>query len=112
MATDVAEEDALYSATREEPLGTMDEFVERCKEMESEVDDPAPMVDLAPANCDGKRKLQIDRKRNIVLIESDGIQKPMTFIEVSRTFGGDVIMRLTQGIQLCGADISTVELDN
>ncbi len=94
-----------------------DEFIARCKEMESEVDDPAPgacdrtRVDLAPANGDGKRKLQMGKDKNIVLIDPDGTQKPMTFKEVSRTFGGDVIMRLTQGIQLCGADISTVELD-
>ena len=57
------------------------------------------------------RKLQIDKKRNVVLIEPDGTKKPMTFKEVSCEFGGNVIMRLTQGIQICGADISTVELD-
>ena len=69
---------------------------------------------LAQMGADGTavRKLQIDKKRNIVLIEPDGTKKPMTFKEVSLTFGGDVIMRLTQGIQLCGADISTVELDD
>ena len=126
MAVDVAEEDALErtgenfsvspcastSATREEPLGTMDEFVERCKEAEATVEDTIADDADTPTNGDGKRKLQIDKKRNIVLIEPDGTKKPMTFTEVSRTFGGDVIMRLTQGIQLCGADISTVELDN
>ncbi len=87
-----------------------DEFIAKCKEMESEVDDPAPMLDLAPANGDGKRMLRMDKDKTIVLIEPDGTQKPMTFMEVSRTFGSNFILRLTQGIA-CGGDISTVELD-
>jgi hypothetical protein len=91
---------------------TVDDFVNECKQAEADVVDDTTVDDDTPTNGDGKRKLQIDKKRNIVLIESDGMKKPMTFKEVSLTFGGDVIMRLTQGIQLCGADISTVELDN
>ncbi len=90
------------------------EFIAKCKqaEKESEVDDPAPapMVEDAQMDGDGKRKLQIDKKRNIVLIDADGTKKSMTFQEVSRTFGSNFILRLTQGIA-CGGDISTVELD-
>ena len=66
------EEDACYSQTRKELPDTMDEFVERCKEMESEVDDPAPMVEGAQMDCDGKRKLQMDKKLRTWLVEADG----------------------------------------
>lgn len=104
--------DDLYHADPSEVPDNVDEFVERCKEAEADVVDDTTVDDDTPTNGDGKRKLQIDKKRNIVLIEPDGTKKPMTFQEVSRTFGGNVIMRLTQGIQLCGADISTVELDD
>ena len=123
MVVDVAEDDARSSATREEPLGTMDEFVERCKEMESavlsaksgnlplaEVDDPAPMLDLAPANCDGKRKLVMGKNKNITLVEPDGAETPITMRDAAFTYGSGYILRLTQGIA-CGGDISTVELD-
>ena len=134
MAVDVADP----SERKAEVPDNADEFIARCKEMESavlsawrvrrddkpsrharsgnlpgaEVDDPAPMVDLAPANGDGKRKLQMGKDKNIVLIEPDGTQTPITMRDAAFTYGSDYILRLTQGIQLCGADISTVELDN
>ena len=69
-------------------------------------------VEDAPLESgNNKRRLQMDRNKNIVLVEKDGTEKPMTIRDVAFTFGSDVVMRLTQGIQIVGADISTVELD-
>ena len=92
----------------------MDEFVEKCKQAESEVtdDNPIDANTMLLESSDGKRKLVMDKKKNITLIEPDGTEKPMTIKDVAFTFGSNVVMRLTQGIQLCGADISTVELDD
>ncbi len=90
MATDVAEDDTQSFTPREELPATMDDFIAKCKQAEAEVED-ITVDDDTPTNGDGKRKLQIDKKRNIVLIEPDGTKKPMTFKEVSLTFGGDVI---------------------
>ena len=112
MEADVADP----SERKAEVPDNADEFIARCKEMESEVDDlapvddPAPMLDLAPANGDGKRKLQMGKDKNIVLIEPDGTQTPITMRDAAFTYGSDYILRLTQGIA-CGGDISTVELD-
>ncbi len=82
----------------------------KCKEIESEVDAPAPMVGGAQTNGDGKRKLQMDKKKNIVLIEPDGTQTPITMRDTAFTYGSNYVLRLTQGI-VCGGDISIVELD-
>jgi len=60
---------------------------------------------------DSKRKLIMDRKKNITLVEADGTKKAMTIQDVAFTFGGNVVMKLTQGIQIVGADISKVEID-
>ena len=98
----------------------VDEFIAKCKEMESEVDDttddnsvddPAPMVEGAQMDGDDKRKLQMDKKKNILLIEPDGTQTPITMRDAAFDFGSNFILRLTQGIA-CGGDISTVELEN
>ncbi len=106
MAADVADS----SERKAEVPDNVDEFVARCKEMESEVDDPAPMVDLAPANGDGKRKLQMGKDKVIWLIEADGTRKQMGYREAEKIKRNSTL-HLTQGIA-CGADISTVELDN
>ena len=60
---------------------------------------------------ESKRKLIMDRKKNITLVETDGTERPMTIQDVAFTFGGNVVMKLTQGIQIVGADISKVEVD-
>ena len=117
---------ASPSASRVTPAevpDNADEFVARCKEMESavlsaksgnlpraEVDDPAPMRDLAPANGDGQRKLVMGKNKNITLVEPDGTQTSITMRDAAFTYGSNYILRLTQGIA-CGADISTVEVD-
>ncbi len=106
-AADVADP----SERKAEVPDTMDEFVERCKQAEATVEDTIADDADTLTNGDGKQKLVMGKDKNITLVDPDGTHKPMTFMEVSRTFGGDVIMRLTQGIQLCGADISTVEWD-
>ena len=93
-----------------------DEFIAKCKEMESEVDAPAPMVEMSRAcdrtrlNGDGKRKLVMDKNKNITLVEPDGTETPITMRDAAFDFGSNFILRLTQGIA-CGGDISTVELD-
>ncbi len=89
-----------------------DEFVERCKEMESEVAESAtaPMGEGAQMGSDGKRKLQMDKNKNIVLIEPDGTETPITMRDAAFTYGSSYVLRLTTGIA-CGGDISTVELD-
>ena len=92
------------------------EFVERCKQAEADVvddttDDPAPAPMVEDAQMDDKRKLQMDKKKNIVLIEPDGTQTPITMRDTAFTYGSNYVLRLTQGIA-CGGDISTVELDN
>jgi len=101
---------------------TESEFVERCKELEAatvddtaddnSVDESAPstMVGGAQTNGDGKRKLQMDKKKNIVLIEPDGTQTPITMRDTAFTYGSNYVLRLTQGIA-CGGDISTVDLN-
>ena len=133
MAVDVADP----SERKAEVPDNADEFIAKCKEMESavleshasakptavrstaksgnlpraEVDDPAPMVDLAPANGDGKRMLRMDKNNNIVLIEPDGTQTPITMRDTAFTYGSSYVLRLTTGIA-CGGDVSTVELDD
>ena len=113
MAVDVAEP----SEHKAEVPDNADEFIARCKEMESEVDDPAPMVEVSRAcdrtrlNGDGKRKLVMDKNKNITLVEPDGTETPITMRDAAFDFGSNFILRLTQGIA-CGGDISTVELDN
>ena len=111
MVVDVAEEYAHSSATREEPLGTMDEFVERCKQAEATVEDTIADDADTLTNGDGKRKLVMGKDKNITLVEPDGTQTSITMKDAAFTFGSNFILRLTQGIA-CGADISTVELDN
>ena len=107
MAADVADP----SERKAEVPDNVDEFVARCKEMESEVDDPAPMVEVSQMNGDGKRKLVMDKNKNITLVEPDGTETPITMRDAAFDFGSNFILRLTQGIA-CGGDISTVELDN
>ena len=53
----------------------------------------------------------MDKNKNVTLIEPDGTEKKMTIKDVAFTYGSNAVMRLTQGIA-CGADISTVELDD
>ena len=97
----------------------VDEFIAKCKGMESEVDDttddnsvddPVPMVEGAQMDGDGKRMLRMDKKKNILLIEPDGTETPITMRDAAFTYGSNFILRLTTGIA-CGGDISTVELD-
>ncbi len=111
MVVDVAEEDAHSSATREEPLGTMDEFVERCKQAEAEVEDTVEDVDDTPINGDGKRKIQMNKKLNTWLVEPDGTKTEISCREICEQFNGNIVMQLRSGID-SGGDISTVELDN
>ena len=93
---------------------TESEFVERCKELEAAtVEDTADdnSVDDIPTYGDGKRKLlRMDKNKNILLIEPDGTETPITMRDAAFTYGSNFILRLTQGIA-CGGDISTVELD-
>ena len=111
---------------------TESEFVERCKQAEATVDDltddnsekplrrftafivdesaTAPMVEGAQMDGDGKRKLVMDKNKNITLVEPDGTETPITMRDAAFTYGSNYILRLTQGIA-CGGDISTVELD-
>ena len=88
---------------------TESEFIAKCKEMESEVDDPAPMVEVSQMNGDGKRKLQMGKDKVIWLIEMDGTKKQMGYREAEKIKRNSTL-HLTQGIA-CGGDISTVELD-
>ncbi len=102
------------SVTPAEVPGNVDEFIAKCKEMESEVDDTTDdnSVDDTPATNDNdKRMLRMDKDKTIVLIEPDGTQTPITMRDAAFTYGSNYILRLTQGIA-CGGDISTVELDN
>ncbi len=108
---DVAEEDAHSSATREELPGKMEEFIAKCKQAEAEVEDTVEDVDDTPTNGDGKRKLQMGKDKVIWLIEADGTKRQIDYREAGK-LNSNAVLRLTQGIQLCGADISTVELDN
>jgi hypothetical protein len=89
----------------------VDEFVAKCKEMESEVDDPAPMVEGAQMGSDDKRKLQMDKNLKTWLIEADGTKTEISCREICEQFDGNMVMRLRSGID-AGGDISTVELDN
>ena len=115
MAADVA---APSERSMEVP-DNVDEFIAKCREAEAMVDDttddnsvdaPAPMVEGAQMDDDGKRKLQMDKNKNIVLIEPDGTQTPITMRDTAFTYGSNYVLRLTQGIA-CGGDISTVELN-
>ena len=91
---------------------TMDEFVERCKEAASEVvdDNPVDANTMPLENSDAKRVLKMNRKRGIWL-EIDGKRTEYTMQDAARDFGSDAIRRLTQAVQLCGADIGVVELN-
>ena len=91
---------------------TESEFVERCKELESDVvdDDPAPMVEGAQMDGDGKRKLQMDAKLRTWLVEADGTKTGISCREICEQFDGNIVMQLRFGID-AGGDISTVELD-
>ena len=100
----------------------VDEFIAKCREAEAMVDDStddnsvdesatATMVEGAQMGSDGKRMLRMDKKKNILLIEPDGTETPITMRDAAFTYGSNFILRLTQGIA-CGGDISTVELDN
>ena len=95
---------------------TEEAFIAECKKAEAigtATDDNSVEANAMPVeNSDGKRKLVMDKDKNITLIEADGIEKSMRMKDVAFTFGSDVVMRLTQGIQLCGADVSTVEFDD
>ncbi len=110
---------AIFSDNVETVPSTESEFVERCKQAEKEsesevkfeVDDTATAPMLEGMDGDGKRKLRMDKKKNIVLIEPDGTQTPITMRDTAFTYGSNYVLRLTQGIA-CGGDISTVELDN
>jgi len=93
---------------------TEEAFIAECKKAEAEAevaDDNSVEVNATPLESgDGKRKLVMDKNKNVTLMEADGTEKSLTVKDVAFTFGSDVVMRLTQGIQLVGADISTVEL--
>ena len=102
----------------------VDDFIAKCKELESEVDDPAPMVEwstqakprlrrVSPAQMgsDEKRKLQMDKKLKTWLVEADGTKKAISCREICEQFDGNIVMQLRSGID-SGGDISTVELDN
>ena len=88
----------------------VDEFIAKCKEMESEVDDPAPMVEDAQMDGDGKRKLVMDKKLMTWLVEVDGTKTEISCREICEQFDGKIVMQLRSGID-AGGDISTVELD-
>jgi len=107
MAADVADP----SERKAEVPDNVDEFIAKCKEMESEVDDPAPMVEGAQMDGDGKRKLQMDKKLMTWLVEVDGTKTEISCREICEQFNGNIVMQLRAGID-CGGDISTVELDN
>ncbi len=109
---DVAEEYAHSSATREELPGKMEEFIAKCKEAVVEVEDTIDdnSVDETLTNVDGKRRLVMGKDKLIWLIEADGTRKQIDYPEAGK-LNSNAVLRLTQGIQLCGADISTVELD-
>ena len=91
---------------------TESEFVERCKELETDVvdDAPAPMVEGAQMDGDDKRKLQMDKKLNTWLIEADGTKTEISCREICEQFNGNIVMQLRAGID-AGGDISTVELN-
>ncbi len=57
-----------------------------------------------------RRKLRIDKKRNVVLIEKDGTEKPISFRE-AEMLKRNSVLRLTQALA-CGADYGVVELDD
>ena len=103
---------------------TESEFVERCKQAETDVIDDntddnsvaelatAPMVEGAQMGGDEKRKkLQMDAKLRTWLVEADGTKKAISCREICEQFAGNIVMQLRAGID-SGGDISTVELDN
>ena len=71
----------------------------------------------------GKRRLQMDKKLNTWLVEADGTRKAISCREIAMQFDSfegavdapsdekGIIKQLRAGIE-CGADISTVELDD
>ncbi len=127
-ATDVAEDDTQSFTPREELPATMDDFIAKCKcakpsresgQAEATVEDTTADDDT-PTNGDGKRKLVMGKDKVIWLVEADGTMKQIDYREAGKLAEGlrsdgtaysNAVLRLTQGIQLCGADISTVELD-
>lgn len=90
-----------------------DEFIAKCKEAVVEVEDTIDdnSVDETLTNGDGKRRLVMGKDKLIWLIEADGTRKQIDYPEAGK-LNSNAVLRLTQGIQLCGADISTFELDD
>ena len=86
----------------------MDEFVARCKEAEVTDDNPVDANAMPLENSDGKRKLIMDKDKNITLVKADGTEEQMTIKDVAFTFGSNVVMRLTLGqtIEVFGTRMS------
>ena len=107
---------------------TESEFIAKCKQAESEVEDnsekplrrftafivdesaTAPMVEVSQMDGNGKRKLQMDAKLRTWLVETDGTKTEISCREICEQFDGNIVMQLRSGID-AGGDISTVELD-
>ena len=123
----------IFPPNAETVPNNADEFVERCKEAEAEVMDDNS-VDVAEGEpsartaeamplenengagglgTDGtaKRVLKMNKKREI-WVEEDGKKTSLTIMEASNKFGGNAIMRLTQGIMIAGADISREDMSS
>jgi hypothetical protein len=92
-------------------------FIDRCKEAIEKVraENKVDANDQPLEDGNGKRKLQMDKKLNTWLIESDGTKTEISCREICEQFESKqnprIVTRLRAGID-DGADISTVELDN
>ena len=95
-------------------LQTVGAFLNECQSKTDMVQDMKVEANEQPLqNNNGKRKLQMDKKLNTWLIETDGTKKAISCCEIAEQYDSyekGIIKRLRTGID-SGADISTVELN-
>jgi len=91
-------------------------FLEQCQEAIAKVraEKQVEANDLPLQNSNGKRKVQMDKKLNVWILEADGTKTKTSCREICEQFESkqnpSIVTRLRAGID-SGADISTVELN-